>query len=51
MDYIGTNIRLDSGAIQGDYSMTGVGRLRHVGDRIWLYVRRSQADSGACRGT
>jgi hypothetical protein len=25
MDYIGTNIRLDSGAIQGDYSMTGVG--------------------------
>ncbi len=25
MDYIGTNIRLDSGAIQGDYCMTGVG--------------------------
>jgi hypothetical protein len=25
MDYIGTNIRLDSGALQGDYCMTGVG--------------------------
>ncbi len=25
MDYIGTNIRLDSGSIQGDYCMTGVG--------------------------
>ena len=25
MDYIGTNMRLDSGAVQGDYCMTGVG--------------------------
>jgi len=25
MDYIGTNVRLDSGTLQGDYCMTGVG--------------------------
>jgi hypothetical protein len=25
MDYIGTNVRLDSGTVQGDYCMTGVG--------------------------
>lgn len=25
MDYIGTNIRLDSGALQGDYCMSGIG--------------------------
>ena len=51
MDYIGANIRLDSGSLQGDYCMTWCGPVRHVGHRIRLHIWRPEAGSGPSRRT